>query len=65
MIDVDFITGCIFVMCTEVGTFIFVFVFALELVLRITGVPADEITGACDTLTVLCWDALETCVFNG
>lgn len=54
MIDVDFMTGCTFVMCTEVGTLVF------ELVLKITGVPAVEITGAWDTLIALCGGALKT-----
>lgn len=56
----DLITGCTFEMCTEVGTLAFVF----ELVLRITGVPAVEMTGACDTLIVLC-GVLKTCAFIG
>lgn len=60
MIDVDFMTGCTFVMCTDAGILVFVFVF----VLKITGVPAVEMTGACDTLTALC-GVLKTCAFIG
>lgn len=59
MIDVDFMTGCTLVICTVAGTFVYV------LVLKITGVPTDDITGAaCDTLTGFD-GALKTCGFSG
>lgn len=60
MIDVVLITGCTFVMCADgIGTLVFVL-----LVLKITGVPAVEMTGACDTLIVLC-GMVNMCDFIG